>query len=56
MKRDDVVVLKIDEIKGSEKIPSNVKHGLTVIGTETLLKLNAHSPPRTKALRNQPSE
>jgi len=120
MKKDDVVVLKIDEIKGSEKkpgiivkllamgenvslslleaepgktfevhdhgeeelcyipqgkgvmtvgdesyeieapvvvkIPSNVKHGLTVIGTETLLKLNAHSPPRTKALRNLPSE
>lgn len=38
------------------KIPPNVKHGLTVIGTKTLLKLNAHSPPRTEALRNQPPE
>jgi quercetin dioxygenase-like cupin family protein len=33
------------------KIPPDVKHGLKVIGTETLLKLNAHSPPREKALR-----
>ena len=33
------------------KIPPRVKHGLLVTGTKTLLKLNAHSPPRTKALK-----
>ena len=33
------------------KIPPHMKHGLLVTGTETLLKLNAHSPPRTKALK-----
>jgi mannose-6-phosphate isomerase-like protein (cupin superfamily) len=33
------------------KIPPNLKHGLLVTGTETLLKLNAHAPPRTKALK-----
>ena len=33
------------------KIPPHVRHGLTVIGTETLLKLNAHSPPRITALK-----
>ena len=33
------------------KVPPNIKHGLLVTGTETLLKLNAHSPPRTKALK-----
>ena len=38
------------------RIPPNVKHGLTVTGTETLLKLNAHSPPRTKALKRESSE
>jgi len=32
------------------KIPPHVTHGLLVTGNETLLKLNAHSPPRTKAL------
>ncbi|WP_287586477.1 cupin domain-containing protein [Candidatus Borrarchaeum sp.] len=36
------------------KIPPHVRHGLTVIGTETLLKLNAHSPPRITALRHEP--
>jgi quercetin dioxygenase-like cupin family protein len=35
------------------KIPPNVKHGLLVTGTGTLLKLNAHSPPRTKALKKK---
>lgn len=35
------------------KIPPHVRHGLTVIGTETLLKLNAHSPPRITALRRE---
>jgi len=35
------------------KIPPNMKHGLWVTGTETLLKLNAHSPPRTKALKRK---
>ncbi|MFX1467006.1 MAG: cupin domain-containing protein [Promethearchaeota archaeon] len=33
------------------KVPPHVRHGLTVIGTETLLKLNAHSPPRSSALK-----
>ena len=33
------------------KIPPHMKHGLRVTGTETLLKLNAHSPPRTQALK-----
>lgn len=28
------------------KVPPNIKHGLKVVGTNTLLKLNAHSPPR----------
>ncbi len=36
------------------KVPPHVRHGLTVIGTETLLKLNAHSPPRITALRHEP--
>jgi len=35
------------------KIPPKVKHGLLVTGSETLLKLNAHSPPRTKALKKR---
>jgi len=35
------------------KIPANVRHGLQVTGTETLLKLNAHSPPRTQALKKR---
>ncbi len=35
------------------KIPPNTKHGLRVTGTETLLKLNAHSPPRTQALKKR---
>ncbi len=35
------------------KVPPHVRHGLTVIGTETLLKLNAHSPPRITALRRE---
>jgi mannose-6-phosphate isomerase-like protein (cupin superfamily) len=35
------------------KVPPNIKHGLSVTGTETLLKLNAHSPPRTKALKKK---
>jgi mannose-6-phosphate isomerase-like protein (cupin superfamily) len=35
------------------KIPPHTKHGLLVTGTETLLKLNAHSPPRTQALKKQ---
>lgn len=35
------------------KIPPGVRHGLLVTGTETLLKLNAHSPPRTKALKKK---
>ncbi|MFX1520596.1 MAG: cupin domain-containing protein [Promethearchaeota archaeon] len=34
------------------KIPPRVCHGLTVIGTKTLFKLNAHSPPRRRALKN----
>jgi quercetin dioxygenase-like cupin family protein len=33
------------------KVPPHIRHGLKVIGTETLLKLNAHSPPRITALR-----
>jgi mannose-6-phosphate isomerase-like protein (cupin superfamily) len=33
------------------KIPPHLKHGLEVTGNETLLKLNAHSPPRNKALK-----
>jgi mannose-6-phosphate isomerase-like protein (cupin superfamily) len=35
------------------KIPPRIKHGLLVTGNETLLKLNAHSPPRTKALKKR---
>jgi mannose-6-phosphate isomerase-like protein (cupin superfamily) len=35
------------------KVPPHIKHGLQVTGTETLLKLNAHSPPRTQALKKQ---
>ena len=35
------------------KVPPNMNHGLWVTGTETLLKLNAHSPPRTKALKRK---
>jgi mannose-6-phosphate isomerase-like protein (cupin superfamily) len=35
------------------KIPPGIKHGLLVTGTEILLKLNAHSPPRTKALQKK---
>jgi quercetin dioxygenase-like cupin family protein len=35
------------------KVPPHVRHGLTVIGTETLLKLNAHSPPRITALKKK---
>ncbi len=35
------------------KIPPNLKHGLLVTGTEILLKLNAHSPPRTRALKKK---
>jgi quercetin dioxygenase-like cupin family protein len=35
------------------KVPPHVRHGLTVIGTETLLKLNAHSPPRITALKRK---
>ena len=35
------------------KIPPHIKHGLRVTGTETLLKLNAHSPPRTQALKKK---
>ena len=35
------------------KIPPNIRHGLLVTGTETLRKLNAHSPPRTKALKKK---
>jgi mannose-6-phosphate isomerase-like protein (cupin superfamily) len=35
------------------KVPPHIKHGLQVTGTETLLKLNAHSPPRTRALKKQ---
>jgi len=34
-------------------IPPNITHGLRVTGTEILLKLNAHSPPRTKALKKK---
>ena len=33
------------------KIPPHLNHGLEVTGKETLLKLNAHSPPRDKALK-----
>ena len=33
------------------KIPPHLNHGLEVIGKETLLKLNAHSPPRNRALK-----
>ena len=36
------------------KIPPGIRHGLFVTGKETLLKLNAHSPPRTKALKKKP--
>jgi mannose-6-phosphate isomerase-like protein (cupin superfamily) len=36
------------------KIPPGMRHGLFVTGKETLLKLNAHSPPRTKALKKRP--
>ena len=51
MQKDDVFSCKVDEIEGSKKEEGViVKHGLTVIGRETLLKLNAHSPPREKAL------
>ena len=35
------------------RVPPNLKHGLSVTGTEPLLKLNAHSPPRTKALKRK---
>ena len=35
------------------KIPPHVTHGLLVTGDETLLKLNALSPPRTKALEKR---
>jgi quercetin dioxygenase-like cupin family protein len=35
------------------KIPPHTKHGLQVTGTETMLKLNAHSPPRTQALKKR---
>ena len=35
------------------KVPPHVRHGLTVIGSETLLKLNAHSPPRITALKKK---
>jgi mannose-6-phosphate isomerase-like protein (cupin superfamily) len=35
------------------KIPPHMTHGLLVTGTEPLLKLNAHSPPRTKALKKE---
>jgi mannose-6-phosphate isomerase-like protein (cupin superfamily) len=35
------------------KVPPHIKHGLQVTGTETLLKVNAHSPPRTKALKKE---
>ena len=35
------------------RVPPNIEHGLVVTGTETLLKLNAHSPPRTKALKRK---
>ena len=37
------------------KVPPNLKHGFRVTGTETLLKVNAHSPPRTKALKREVS-
>jgi len=37
------------------KVPPNTRHGLTVIGNEPLLKLNAHSPPR-KALKRKLSK
>jgi mannose-6-phosphate isomerase-like protein (cupin superfamily) len=33
------------------KIPPHLHHGLEVTGKETLLKLNAHSPPRNRALQ-----
>ncbi len=36
------------------KIPPDVKHGLTVlVGSDTLIKLNAHSPPRRSALKKK---
>lgn len=33
------------------KIPPHLNHGLEVTGKETLMKLNAHSPPRDRALK-----
>jgi quercetin dioxygenase-like cupin family protein len=35
------------------KVPPHIRHGLQVAGTETLLKLNAHSPSRTQALKKK---
>ena len=35
------------------RIPPNLRHGLLVTGTKTLLKLNAHSPPRNTALKKK---
>ena len=33
------------------QIPPHLNHGLEVTGNETLMKLNAHSPARSKALK-----